>query len=153
MIPPGSCTMKLNAATEMEAVTWPEFAGLHPFAPVEDAAGILELIDQLSGWLCEITGYGLEEVLGKPSDLLWANRHDSASSEAVWAAVQKQGQWQGEIWIRRKDGLRRYIHGKVTAAEHGNITSYYITISDITGFAEREKALRERIDALQDLLH
>src|SRR5664279_9430 len=57
MIPLGSCTMKLNAATEMEAVTWPEFAGLHPFAPVEDAAGLLELIDQLSGWLCEITGY------------------------------------------------------------------------------------------------
>ncbi len=57
MIPLGSCTMKLNAATEMESVTWPEFAGLHPFAPVEDAAGMLELIDQLSGWLCEITGY------------------------------------------------------------------------------------------------
>ncbi len=57
MIPLGSCTMKLNATTEMEAVTWPEFAGLHPFAPVEDAAGMLELIDQLSAWLCEITGY------------------------------------------------------------------------------------------------
>jgi glycine dehydrogenase len=57
MIPLGSCTMKQNAATEMEAVTWPEFAGLHPFAPVEDAAGLLELIGQLSGWLCEITGY------------------------------------------------------------------------------------------------
>ncbi len=57
MIPLGSCTMKLNASTEMEAVTWPEFAGLHPFAPVQDAAGMLELIDQLSAWLCEITGY------------------------------------------------------------------------------------------------
>jgi glycine dehydrogenase len=49
--------MKLNATTEMEAVTWPEFAGLHPFGPVEDAAGYLELIEQLSAWLCEITGY------------------------------------------------------------------------------------------------
>ena len=57
MIPLGSCTMKLNATTEMEAVTWPEFASLHPFAPVEDAAGLLELVDQLSAWLCEITGY------------------------------------------------------------------------------------------------
>ncbi len=57
MIPLGSCTMKLNATAEMEAVTWPEFAGLHPFAPVEDAEGLLELIDQLSAWLCEITGY------------------------------------------------------------------------------------------------
>jgi len=57
MIPLGSCTMKLNATTEMAAVTWPEFAGLHPFAPPQDAAGLLELIDQLSAWLCEITGY------------------------------------------------------------------------------------------------
>jgi len=57
MIPLGSCTMKLNATTEMEAVTWPEFAGLHPYAPVEDAAGLLELVDQLERWLVEITGY------------------------------------------------------------------------------------------------
>ncbi len=57
MIPLGSCTMKLNSTTEMEAVTWPEFAGLHPFAPVEDAAGLLELIGQLEKWLVEITGY------------------------------------------------------------------------------------------------
>jgi glycine dehydrogenase len=57
MIPLGSCTMKLNAATEMEAVTWPEFAGLHPFAPEADAAGYLELIGQLQGWLAEVTGY------------------------------------------------------------------------------------------------
>lgn len=57
------------------------------------------------------------------------------------------------IWIRRKDDLRRYIHGKVTAATTGDVTSYYITIADITDFAERERVLRERIDALQDLLH
>ncbi len=57
MIPLGSCTMKLNATTEMEPVTWPEFAGLHPFAPVEQAAGLLELIGQLEEWLVEITGY------------------------------------------------------------------------------------------------
>jgi glycine dehydrogenase len=57
MIPLGSCTMKLNAAVEMEAVTWPEFSGLHPFAPVDDAEGYLALIDQLSGWLADITGY------------------------------------------------------------------------------------------------
>ncbi|GGM84395.1 glycine dehydrogenase (decarboxylating) [Terrabacter tumescens] len=57
MIPLGSCTMKLNATTEMEAVTWPEFANLHPFAPAEQTEGIRALIDDLSGWLCEITGY------------------------------------------------------------------------------------------------
>ncbi|MEW2009971.1 aminomethyl-transferring glycine dehydrogenase [Microbacterium sp. NPDC078814] len=57
MIPLGSCTMKLNAATEMAAITWPEFAGIHPFAPEADVRGYLELIDQLEGWLAEITGY------------------------------------------------------------------------------------------------
>jgi glycine dehydrogenase len=57
MIPLGSCTMKLNAATEMAAITWPEFAGIHPFAPASDVAGYLELIDQLESWLAEVTGY------------------------------------------------------------------------------------------------
>jgi glycine dehydrogenase len=57
MIPLGSCTMKLNAAAEMEAITWPEFAGLHPFAPPEQAAGYLELIAGLERMLQEITGY------------------------------------------------------------------------------------------------
>jgi glycine dehydrogenase len=57
MIPLGSCTMKLNAAAEMLPITWPELAGLHPFAPVEQAEGYRELIDQLGTWLCEITGF------------------------------------------------------------------------------------------------
>jgi glycine dehydrogenase len=57
MIPLGSCTMKLNATAEMESITWPEFASLHPFAPAEDAQGLLELIGQLETWLAEITGY------------------------------------------------------------------------------------------------
>lgn len=57
MIPLGSCTMKLNAAAAMTAITWPEFAELHPFAPREDAEGTLELIDQLETWLAEVTGY------------------------------------------------------------------------------------------------
>jgi len=57
MIPLGSCTMKLNAATEMEAVSWPEFAGLHPFAPKSDVRGSLELMRQLETWLVDVTGY------------------------------------------------------------------------------------------------
>ncbi|GAA1514787.1 aminomethyl-transferring glycine dehydrogenase [Kribbella lupini] len=57
MIPLGSCTMKLNATTEMEAVTWPEFADMHPLAPIEDAAGYVKLIGQLERWLAEVTGY------------------------------------------------------------------------------------------------
>ena len=57
MIPLGSCTMKLNATTEMEPVTWPEFGGMHPFAPTDHAAGYAEMIDELEQWLCAITGY------------------------------------------------------------------------------------------------
>jgi glycine dehydrogenase len=57
MIPLGSCTMKLNSTTEMEAVTWPEFGNMHPFAPKEDVAGYLDLIEELTGWLCDVTGY------------------------------------------------------------------------------------------------
>ena len=57
MIPLGSCTMKLNATTEMEAITWPEFANLHPFAPSSQSLGTRQLIKELSDWLIEITGY------------------------------------------------------------------------------------------------
>ena len=56
MIPLGSCTMKLNATTEMIPVTWPEFGRLHPFAPPEQAAGFQEMFEQLGSWLAEITG-------------------------------------------------------------------------------------------------
>ena len=57
MIPLGSCTMKLNATTEMIPVTWPEFANIHPFAPASDIAGYTQLVDELSTMLIEITGY------------------------------------------------------------------------------------------------
>jgi glycine dehydrogenase len=57
MIPLGSCTMKLNATTEMIPVTWPEFGALHPFAPLDQAGGYVELCGQLEEWLAEITGY------------------------------------------------------------------------------------------------
>ena len=57
MIPLGSCTMKLNAATEMESITWPEFANLHPFAPADQSEGTRSIISDLQKWLCEITGY------------------------------------------------------------------------------------------------
>jgi len=57
MIPLGSCTMKLNATSEMIPVTWPEFAGLHPFAPRDQLAGLWALNDQLCEWLAQATGY------------------------------------------------------------------------------------------------
>jgi glycine dehydrogenase len=62
MIPLGSCTMKLNAAAEMEPISWPEFADLHPLAPVQQAGGYLELIDSLEVRLAKLTGYDAVSV-------------------------------------------------------------------------------------------
>ncbi len=62
MIPLGSCTMKLNATTEMEPIGLPGFADLHPFAPAEDAAGYHEMIAQLESWLAEVTGYAAVSI-------------------------------------------------------------------------------------------
>ena len=57
MIPLGSCTMKLNAASEMAPVTWPAFSDMHPFAPTEQAEGYAKLFEQLEAWLADITGF------------------------------------------------------------------------------------------------
>jgi glycine dehydrogenase len=88
MIPLGSCTMKLNATTEMEAVTWPEFASLHPFAPAEQSKGSRKLIEQLSKWLVEITGYdavSLQPNAGSQGEfaglLAIRNYHDSRGDQ------------------------------------------------------------------------
>ncbi|RZT78567.1 glycine dehydrogenase (decarboxylating) alpha subunit /glycine dehydrogenase (decarboxylating) beta subunit [Micromonospora violae] len=62
MIPLGSCTMKLNATTEMEPVSWAEFANIHPFAPDSQTVGYREMIGQLESWLAEVTGYDAVSV-------------------------------------------------------------------------------------------
>jgi glycine dehydrogenase len=89
MIPLGSCTMKLNAVTEMEAVTWPEFSSLHPFAPAEQSQGSRKLIKQLSDWLVSITGYdavSLQPNAGSQGEfaglLAIRNYHDSRGDRA-----------------------------------------------------------------------
>ena len=62
MIPLGSCTMKLNAAAEMEPISWPEFARVHPFVPAAQAGGYLELIESLELRLARLTGYDAVSV-------------------------------------------------------------------------------------------
>ena len=62
MIPLGSCTMKLNATTEMESISWPEFADMHPFAPADQARGYLTMIRQLESWLADLTGYAAVSI-------------------------------------------------------------------------------------------
>jgi len=57
MIPLGSCTMKLNAATELIPISWAEFSNIHPFAPADQKLGYQQMIDELEGWLAEVTGY------------------------------------------------------------------------------------------------
>ncbi len=89
MIPLGSCTMKLNSVTEMEAVTWPEFASLHPFAPADQSIGTRKLIEQLSEWLVAITGYdavSLQPNAGSQGEfaglLAIRNYHDSRGDQS-----------------------------------------------------------------------
>jgi len=84
MIPLGSCTMKLNATTEMQSVTWPEFSALHPFAPIDQSVGSRQLIKELSEWLVAITGYdavSLQPNAGSQGEfaglLAIKNYHDS----------------------------------------------------------------------------
>jgi glycine dehydrogenase len=88
MIPLGSCTMKLNATAEMEPITWPEFAQIHPYAPLEQAQGYVELIDELESWLAEITGYAKVSVQpnagsqGELAGLLAVRGYHAARGEA-----------------------------------------------------------------------
>ncbi|ASR35141.1 glycine dehydrogenase (aminomethyl-transferring) [Prauserella marina] len=94
MIPLGSCTMKLNATTEMEALTWPEFAGIHPFAPKEDAAGYHALIGQLSDWLTEVTGY--DEVSLQPNA---GSQGELAGLLAIRAYHRANGQPERDVCL------------------------------------------------------
>ncbi|MFJ5470284.1 aminomethyl-transferring glycine dehydrogenase [Pectobacterium carotovorum] len=88
MIPLGSCTMKLNAAAEMLPITWPEFAELHPFCPPEQALGYRQMIEQLSGWLVQLTGYDAicmqpnSGAQGEYAGLLAIRRYHESRNEA-----------------------------------------------------------------------
>ena len=94
MIPLGSCTMKLNATTEMEAITWAEFAHLHPFAPAEQTAGYRELIGQLEGWLAEVTGY--DEVSVQPNA---GSQGELAGLLAIRAYHRSRGQGHRDVCL------------------------------------------------------
>ena len=92
MIPLGSCTMKLNATTEMIPLTWPEFGSLHPFAPAEQARGYHAMFKRLEQWLCDITGY------------------DAVSLQPNSGA---QGEYAGLLAIRAYHAARGEPHRKV----------------------------------------
>ncbi|MDE0317109.1 MAG: aminomethyl-transferring glycine dehydrogenase [Candidatus Poribacteria bacterium] len=92
MIPLGSCTMKLNATTEMVPVTWQEFGGLHPFVPSEQAQGYHILFEQLEKWLAEITGY---------------------SAISLQPNAGSQGEYAGLLVIRKYHQSRNEAHRDV----------------------------------------
>jgi len=88
MIPLGSCTMKLNATAEMFPISWPEISKLHPFAPTGQAAGYLEIFQQLEHWLAEITGFAAISLQpnagsqGEFAGLLAIREYHASRSEA-----------------------------------------------------------------------
>jgi glycine dehydrogenase len=94
MIPLGSCTMKLNATTEMEPITQPGWAGVHPFAPLHHAEGYLELIRTLESWLVEITGY--DAVSLQPNA---GSQGEFAGLLAIRGYLRAQGQDQRDVCL------------------------------------------------------
>ena len=94
MIPLGSCTMKLNATTEMESITWPEFASLHPFAPANQNEGIRELITDLESWLCAVTGY--DEISLQPNA---GSQGEFAGLLAIAAYHQSNGEGHRNVCL------------------------------------------------------
>ncbi|MEU3627048.1 glycine dehydrogenase (aminomethyl-transferring) [Amycolatopsis coloradensis] len=94
MIPLGSCTMKLNATTEMEPISWREFAGIHPFAPADQAEGYHVLVEQLSTWLAEVTGY--DKVSLQPNA---GSQGELAGLLAIRAYHHANGQQEREVCL------------------------------------------------------
>jgi len=94
MIPLGSCTMKLNATTEMASITWPEFAALHPFAPADESVGSRQMIGELETWLAEITGY--DSVSVQPNA---GSQGEFAGLLAIRAYHRSQGEGQRTVCL------------------------------------------------------
>ncbi|MGH3386304.1 MAG: aminomethyl-transferring glycine dehydrogenase, partial [Nocardioidaceae bacterium] len=94
MIPLGSCTMKLNATAEMEPISLPGFADLHPFAPAEDAQGYADLIGELEGWLADVTGYARVSV--QPNA---GSQGELSGLLAIRAYHRAQGQGERDVCL------------------------------------------------------
>ncbi len=139
MIPLGSCTMKLNATTEMEAVTWPEFAHLHPFAPAEQTEGIRALIDDLSAWLCEITGY--DAVSLQPNA---GSQGEFAGLLAIHAYHQARGEGHRRVCL-----IPASAHG-TNAASAVMAGLKVVVVKTATGGTVDMDDLRAKVEAHRD---
>ncbi|MGL4177197.1 MAG: aminomethyl-transferring glycine dehydrogenase [Dermatophilaceae bacterium] len=142
MIPLGSCTMKLNATTEMAAVTWPEFAELHPFAPHEQTRGIRDIARQLSTWLCDITGYdavSLQPNAGSQGEL--------AGLLAIAAYHRSRGDHQRRVCL-----IPSSAHGtNAASAVMAGMTVVVVGTDPVSGNVDLDD-LRAKIDQHRDTL-
>jgi glycine dehydrogenase len=167
MIPLGSCTMKLNATTEMEPISLPGFADLHPFAPAEDAGGYVDLVAELEGWLAEVTGYAAVSVQpnagsqgelagllairayhqangGEKRDvcLIPSSAHGTNAASAVMAGMRVV------VVKAADDGSVDLGHLKEVCAEHGDtLAAIMVTYPSTHG------AYEDGIRALCDTVH
>ena len=139
MIPLGSCTMKLNATTEMEALTWPEFSDLHPFAPPEQTEGIRALVDELAGWLCELTGY--DAVSLQPNA---GSQGEFAGLMAIHAYHQSRGEGHRRICL-----IPASAHG-TNAASAVMAGLKVVVVATATGGDIDMADLRAKVDAHRD---
>jgi len=103
--------------------------------------------------ISEISGYSTEDLIRMGSTDL-VSPEDKMKMEEIIQNTHPDSRGQNEItfWINRKDGTRRCILGRVTAAAQGKTISTYVTMTDVTESAERERALRDRISSLQQLI-
>ena len=145
MIPLGSCTMKLNATTEMEPISLPGFADLHPFAPAEDAAGYGELIEQLEDWLAEVTGYAKVSV--QPNA---GSQGELAGLLAISAFHRANGESQRDICL-----IPASAHGTNAASAVLAGMKVVVVASNADGtvdLADLEKKCREHAEALSAIM-
>src|SRR5258708_14497991 len=123
MIPLGSCTMKLNATTEMIPLTWPEFGSLHPFAPPDQAAGYHELFARLEQLLCDMTGY--DAVSLQPNS---GAQGEYAGLLAIRAYHAARGEPHRKVCL-----IPSSAHGTNPASEHMVGMEVVVTACDIRG--------------------
>ena len=138
MIPLGSCTMKLNAASEMIPVTWAEFGNLHPFAPAEQSQGYQQLTDELEAMLCAATGY--DAVSLQPNA---GSQGEYAGLLAIRAYHQSRGDARRDICL-----IPSSAHGTNPATAHMAGMRVVVTACDARGNVDiddlRAKAIEHR---------
>jgi len=132
MIPLGSCTMKLNAASEMIPITWPQFANVHPFAPAGQLQGYAELSAQLRAWLCEATGYAAISL--QPNA---GSQGEYAGLLAIRAWHAARGQGQRKVCL-----IPSSAHGTNPASAHMAGMEVAVTACDAQGNVDIDELRR-----------